>query len=1175
MILSPAWLLALLLIGHSPTGGEDVAVEPVDFNSDIRPLLAQRCLPCHGNDPETRKKSLRLDDRDSATADRGDQLPAITPGDSLRSLMFLRINDDDDPMPPDDRERVTPEERALIARWIEEGAHYDPHWSWQPIEAITPPEISNESWPRDPLDRFILEGLEGEGLTPAEEADRLTLLRRATFDVIGIPPTIEEQQEFLADNSHQAWEKVVDRLLASPGYGERWGRHWLDLMRYAETYGHEFDYPIHDAWRYRDYVIRSFDEDLPVDDLVMEHIAGDLLPSKRRHPTEGYDESLIATGWWWLTQGKHAPVDVRQEEADRIDNQIDVLSKSFLGITVSCARCHDHKFDAITQADYTALVGFVESSRRQRAYLDPDGKREAALSTLSTAVREANEILERNLGWKRTEPLVTVATAARDLIEGRREFPVTSDRKPVMVQNFEAGFGDWVATGDAFGGGPRHRQDLSNEWPVALEGDQLALSQVAGEVADKATGRLTSPPFLINYDWLRFLVAGGNHGLKTCVNLLVDGEVVLTTSGKNSTLLTPCDWEVTEWRGQEAVIEVVDEHTGGWGHIACDRFLLTDEAPEGIPGRLALEAVSLETGAPAREIRSWTRSWQSLLGGGEGAGELREEDLLFEDFDDPSAFSRWFNSGDAFGTGPAVEGSLYFRGRPRAVTASGAASGLVASRLEGTLRSENFTIDHDFIHYRLRGTKSRARLVIDGFWLDEFNALLFESMIQKVDSGDQWRVMSHDVSRYQGHRAYIELIDDDDGTLEVDRIWFSDHRDAPSGAPIDWSILDDPETTTSDLLADPRRLDRLLGAGLVDLARVGEAWDASLVKIAETLGRLDRELPRPMRALAIEAGSPVDEVLFNRGNHRNPGPTIRRRFLESLDGDDPGSFAGIDGRLELGRRIVSEENPLFWRTQANRIWGHLMGQGLVPTPDDLGALGIPPTHPQLLDHLADRLREDPSIKGLIRSILLSSTYRMSSRHGNPRCQEVDPDNRLYHRSPLKRLEGEALRDSMLAISGRLDPRRFGAPVAVHLTPFLGGRGRPGHSGPVDGDGRRSIYLAVRRNFLVPMLTAFDFPIPSTTFGKRNVSNVPAQALMLMNDPFVHDQARLWSEKIEALEGDLDGRVEALYRQGFGRPPTEREQAVAREYIESAEESAKGWQDLCHALFQAKEFRYIR
>ncbi|HIA27556.1 MAG TPA: DUF1549 domain-containing protein, partial [Planctomycetes bacterium] len=206
MIISPTWLLTVVLIGASPAVEEDSNLEPVDFNRDIRPLLAHRCLPCHGHDPEARKKGLRLDDRDSATQPRGKRPPAITPGDSLSSLMFLRITDDDDPMPPDERERVSPEEVALLRRWIEEGANYAPHWSWQPVATDPSPAVEREEWPRDNLDRFILARLEKAGLAPAPQADRLTLLRRATFDLIGLPPTVEEQRTFLEDESPEAWE---------------------------------------------------------------------------------------------------------------------------------------------------------------------------------------------------------------------------------------------------------------------------------------------------------------------------------------------------------------------------------------------------------------------------------------------------------------------------------------------------------------------------------------------------------------------------------------------------------------------------------------------------------------------------------------------------------------------------------------------------------------------------------------------------------------------------------------------------------------------------------------------------------------------------------------------------------------------------------------------------------
>ena len=233
---------------------------------------------------------------------------------------------------------------------------------------------ADANWARNPIDRFIQATLAKHGLSPAPEADRRTLIRRLSFDLTGLPPARDEVAAFLADPAPDAYERLVDRLLASPRYGERWARHWLDLVRYAETAGHEFDYDIVNAFRYRDYVIRAFNADLAYNRFVTEQIAGDLLESPRRHPAEGFNESILGTGFYFLGEGTHSPVDVREEQMRRIDNQIDVISKTFLGLTLACARCHDHKFDPITNNDYYALAGFLRSSRHQQAFIDRPGR---------------------------------------------------------------------------------------------------------------------------------------------------------------------------------------------------------------------------------------------------------------------------------------------------------------------------------------------------------------------------------------------------------------------------------------------------------------------------------------------------------------------------------------------------------------------------------------------------------------------------------------------------------------------------------------------------------------------------------------------------------------------------------------------------------------------------------
>ena len=360
------------------------------FEKRVRPLLIARCHECHAADKQ--KGNLRLDSRAGALAG-GDTGPAIVPGKPDESLLVDAIRYGQTyQMPP--KGRLPEEDVAVLVEWVRRGAPWPTeavaavtdnkaapatsadfaaraqHWCFQPLSTAPPPTAVNTAWPRGPIDHFILAGLEARGLAPAPAVDKRTWLRRVTYDLIGLPPAPAEIAEFLADESSQAYEKVVDRLLASPHYGERQARHWLDLARFAETYGHEHDYEIPNAYPYRDYLIRAFNADLPYDRLLVEQVAGDLLDPPRRHPTEHLNESIIGTAFWFLGESTHSPVDVREDEAKRIDNQIDVFSKTFLALTVGCARCHDHKFDCITQRDYYALAGYLQSSRCQQAFLD-------------------------------------------------------------------------------------------------------------------------------------------------------------------------------------------------------------------------------------------------------------------------------------------------------------------------------------------------------------------------------------------------------------------------------------------------------------------------------------------------------------------------------------------------------------------------------------------------------------------------------------------------------------------------------------------------------------------------------------------------------------------------------------------------------------------------------------
>jgi hypothetical protein len=358
------------------------------------------------------------------------------------------------------------------------------------------------------------------------------------------------------------------------------------------------------------------------------------------------------------------------------------------------------------------------------------------------------------------------------------------------------------------------------------------------------------------------------------------------------------------------------------------------------------------------------------------------------------------------------------------------------------------------------------------------------------------------------------------------------------------------------------------------------AEPARLAAILEQCRQAEAALPEPKKVMAMADGAGEDEHLFIRGLHKTLGPEMPRRFLEAIAGDRQPAPKRGSGRLDLARRMVDASNPLLPRVMVNRLWQHHFGEGIVRSPDNFGVLGEPPTHPELLDYLASEfVRRGWSVKQMHRLMVLSSTYRMASRP-EPAADRLDPQNKLLHRMPLRRLEAECIRDALLAVSGRLDERLYGPSVLPHLTSFMIGRGRPA-SGPLDGAGRRSLYINVRRNFLTPMFLAFDYPVPFTTIGRRTVSNVPAQALTMMNNPFVVQQAATWARRVLAERGlTARQRVARMYVMAFGRPPTaaEADEALAflgeqsKQYGQA--EDVRAWADLGHVLVNVKEFIFV-
>jgi hypothetical protein len=1122
----PVFLIACAALGWPASAQTPDADGLRFFESRIRPVLVDRCFQCHSAESEKLKGGLRLDSRDGALKG-GDTRGAIVPGHPEKSLLIeaIRYSNVDLQMPP--KGRLTPEQTADFTAWIQMGAPWPAskqpapasapgkaefaigkrraeHWAWQPVLPRPLPKVADADWSSQPVDRFLLARLEAAGLSPAPPADKRTLIRRLYFDLAGLPPPPETVEPFLADESPDAFDRLADRLLASPQFGERWARHWLDLVRYAETLGHEFDYTMPGAWRYRDYIIRAFNTDVPYDQLVLEHIAGDTLAHPRTHPVERFNESMIGTGFFWLGQQSHSPVDVRLYQSDVIANQIDVMTKTFLGLTVACARCHDHKFDAISTKDFYSLYGILGSSRyAQRSVDSPEtfAPQRKQLASLKTEIRSGLSI-----AWaEQAGELRAYLAAARE----------------VVVQ-----------------AGP----------PASLSN---AVSRIAGQ-----------------------------RKLETA-------------------------------------------HLKRW----TDALLATETTDLRHP----LYAWRTLAMTPANSNLSFSNRWTSLLlewrTQKENSSRPATSGPVFADFSKPGTIRNWLPDGEAFGEVGGTGGDFVVGTIEKPVSMIAAfpcvQSAGVSRRFQGVLRSRDFPIEQRYIHVLAAGRGTRFNLCVDNFTL--IRDPIYGGLKKRIDRED-WHWITVDAEMWKGHRAYLEFLDqtvpdpsDDgrgnpEGYFAISRVLFSDDKTPPpawAGASTEPELLGSAAIDSSDALddayaramasaakawdgngANPAQLALLHWLAQHDLfTPTSDAGSPAAKRLAASLDgfrRIEASIPEPVRVPAMAEGNGSDESVFIRGNPKTPGETVHRRFLESLGGPVQTGFDSGSGRAELARRMIDPSNPLLARVMVNRVWQHLFGRGIVPTPDDFGVLGQPPSHPELLDWLAGWYRSEAgySTKKLIRLLVTSSAYRMSGKPSNPASEQKDPANLLWHRMPVRRLEGEAIRDAMLAISGRLDPAMFGPPVPVHLTPFMEGRGRPGTSGPEDGAGRRSLYLEVRRNFPSPLMRAFDAPVPFTTAGSRTVSNVPAQSLILMNDPFVLGQAQLWARRI--LAGHFatpEERITAVYQAAFSRPPTVAELAAAAGFLRSEQAgiAASGtvarpaeavWTDLCHVIFNVKEFVFV-
>ncbi|MBI3667970.1 MAG: PSD1 domain-containing protein [Acidobacteria bacterium] len=885
--------LALLL---TPALCADTPADPREFfEMRIRPLLANNCFACH---TVSRMGGLEMTSRESFLKG-GNSGPAIVPGNPEQSLLIQAVSHTHErlKMPPQGNLKDT--EIADLVAWVKAGAIWPElketpaaapkgkdyvitpsqraFWSFQPARKPDPPKVKDKSWPKASIDHFILAKLEERGLKPVKPADKRTLIRRATYDLIGLPPTPEEVDAFLQDSSPQAFAKVVDRLLASPHYGERWGRYWLDVARYSdERLNSTQEDPYPNAFRYRDWVIQAFNGDMPFDLFLKAQIAGDLLDGK------GEGKLPAGLGFYGL-------------RPEFQDDRVDATTRGFLGLTVACAQCHDHKFDPIPTKDYYSLLGVFTSTDYAEIPLAPP-----------------------------------------DVVKDWQERKKKVDAQEAAIKDF-----------------------------IQAQSTQLA------EIFAPRT--------------VRYMTAA---------------------------------WKVLGPQKQELM-------------AVAQKDSLDQET---------LERWVAYLQNPQRE-HPYLKAWDEMLARGGAEEDARRTAEAFQDL------------------------------------------------LLGVNGEKKSIDEKNFI--TLGGSKDREKL-------SDANLLSLER-----DKYFLWRD------------------------------FFSDRKPG-----MNWKF------EGGVVHYGEKKIDRFLH---------GE-WKTHLEAMRTNLEVLKRALPPqyPFLHAIKDAAKPANERLHIRGSETNLGEEVPRHFVSILCDKEPPPFTKGSGRLELAEAIASPKNPLTARVMANRIWQHHFGSGIVRTPSNFGQLGERPSHPELLDYLAARFIENEwSVKAMHREIMLSAAYALSAE-SSAENYAVDPENRLLWRSNRRRLDAEALRDSLLFVSGNLELSVAGPPVRFG-----------------DENRRRAVYGYVSRIKPDGLLSLFDFPNPNTTSERRIDTNVPLQRLFFLNSSLIQKQAEALAKR---LQTDSDaGKIRKAYRLLYGREPIRKETELGLEFLRSGKDA---WAEYAQVLLSSNEFLFV-
>jgi len=1101
--------------GSASAGAAD---RPVDFTREVRTILSNNCFFCHGPDPKERKggkDGLRFDTPEGMLADLGDGAMAVVPGNPEKSLLMTRVRstNPDEVMPPKSTgKKLSPHEVELLNDWIKQGAKYASHWSYSKPVRPELPKVQAASWPRNEVDRFILARLEKEALKSSVEADRYALVRRVSLDLTGLPPTIEEADAFANDADPRAYEKLVDRLLAKPAFGEYWAQLWLDLARYADSAGYADD-PPRTIWLFRDYVIRSLNENKPFDQFTIEQIAGDLLPA----PT---DDQLIATAFHrnTLTNNEGGTNDEEFRNVAVVD-RVNTTMAVWMGTTITCCQCHNHKYDPISQEEFYKLFAFFNNTE------DADRANEAPLFSMYI-----DEQKRKRSEWQAEiamlEPVLKTATPELKAAQLKWEesFPLNltwRGLKPSLVKsqaNVEAKIDDAGAIHVA-GGAVNDTYTVD----IPLEASSIralrleALTDIA--LPGKGPGH-----------------AGGNFVINKVSALMTPPEgssitgrfVRVELPGKSKFLSLA---EVQVFQGAENVAlkgeaKQISVDFGGSAILAIDgntngHYYEAKSTTHTAAGDDPWWEVDLKSEQKFDRIVVWNRT--------DGAGErlVNFKLIILNDKHEPI-----WQKDVAPQPNPNAEFSVNGQ---RVVDFLVALSDYSQSGFEAANVLNN------------KDPKAKGWAVGGGIGQPHSLTLIARGPVE-VSAGATLTVSIEQQTSHANHTlGYFRLSATDEARVE-------DWAKTPA------SVIDALQVAAGS--RSPQQQEAIT-QHFLSIAAELEPTRKQLAGLQKQLTDLKPETVPIMKEMT--SNRRVSKIQ-HRGNFQDLGADVTEGtpvVFPPLPPDVPRN------RLALAKWLIDDNNPLTARVIANRYWEQLFGIGIVATSEEFGTQGDQPFHPELLDWLAtEMMRLKWDTKAFLKTLVMSATYCQSSKV-TPDLQHRDPDNRLLARGPRFRLSAETLRDQALVVSGLLSPKMYGPPVKppqpnIGLSAAFGSGIDWQTSGGTDKY-RRGVYTTWRRSNPYPSMATFDAPNREVCIVRRGRTNTPLQALVTLNDPVYIEAAQALARRLVSCGGaTVADRAGYGFRLALSRPPQEAElvrlvklyeQSLAR-FSQNAEEAKR-------------------